>query len=40
MPARLARSARRLTLHLPGHWPWADDFTRLFDLVHASPPTA
>ena len=22
VPARLARSARRLTLHLPQHWPW------------------
>lgn len=22
VPARLARSARRLTLHLPHHWPW------------------
>ena len=22
VPARLARSARRLTLHLPPHWPW------------------
>lgn len=40
VPARLARSARRLTLHLPEHWPWADDFTQLFDLVHAPPPTA
>ncbi|MET7565675.1 IS1380 family transposase [Streptomyces sp. NPDC005479] len=39
VPARLARSAPRLTLHLPEHWPWADDFTQLFDLVHAPPPT-
>jgi hypothetical protein len=23
LPARLTRSARRLTLHLPQHWPWA-----------------
>jgi hypothetical protein len=27
MPGRLATSARRLTVHLPLHWPWADDFT-------------
>jgi len=39
VPARLARSARRLTLHLPEHWPWAHDFTRLFELVHAPPRT-
>ncbi|MFJ2590486.1 IS1380 family transposase, partial [Streptomyces sp. NPDC087538] len=39
VPARLARSARRLILHLPEHWPWANDFNHLFDLVHAPPPT-
>ncbi|MGW0818045.1 IS1380 family transposase [Streptomyces viridiviolaceus] len=38
VPARLARSARRLTLHLPEHWPWQDAFTQLFDLAHAPPP--
>jgi hypothetical protein len=27
-PGRLTRSARRRTLHLPEHWPWADRFTR------------
>jgi hypothetical protein len=26
MPGRLTRSARRWTLHLPGHWPWAEAF--------------
>lgn len=26
-PGRLTRSARRRTLHLPEHWPWADRFT-------------
>lgn len=26
MPGRLAASARKLTLHLPKYWPWADDF--------------
>ena len=25
-PGRVTRSARRLTLHLPGHWPWAERF--------------
>ena len=27
MPGRLATSARKLTIHLPLHWPWADDFS-------------
>jgi Transposase DDE domain group 1 len=29
VPARLARSARRLTLHLPVRWPWQEHWTRL-----------
>ncbi|WP_060954454.1 IS1380 family transposase [Streptomyces hygroscopicus] len=37
VPARLARSARRLTLHLPERWPWSEDFTQLFSTVHAPP---
>jgi hypothetical protein len=37
VPARLARSARRLTLHLPERWPWRTDFTQLFGTVHALP---
>lgn len=40
VPARLARSARRLTLHLPERWPWSEDFSQLFRAVHAPPPTA
>ncbi|MGW6404285.1 hypothetical protein [Streptomyces sp. NPDC055134] len=40
MPARLARSARRLTLHLPQRWPWQDDFTQLFTALHAPPRPA
>lgn len=36
-PARLARTARRLVLHLPRHWPWQDAWTQLFDTVHAPP---
>jgi hypothetical protein len=30
IPAQIATSARRLTLHLPQHWCWADDFTDLW----------
>ena len=26
IPGRLTRSARRVTLHLPEHWPWAEAF--------------
>jgi hypothetical protein len=37
VPARIARSARRLTLHLPDRWPWQHAFTDLFDAVHAPP---
>jgi hypothetical protein len=39
VPVRLARSARRLALHLPERWPWAGDFTQLFTAVHTPPPT-
>jgi hypothetical protein len=34
VPARAARSARRLTLHLPEHWPWQDAWTALHTSVH------
>ncbi|WP_348534425.1 reverse transcriptase N-terminal domain-containing protein [Kitasatospora sp. GP82] len=37
VPGRLARSARRLTLHLPDRWPWQHAFTDLFDAAHAPP---
>lgn len=37
IPARIARSARRLTLHLPDHWPWQHAFTDLFDAAHPPP---
>jgi hypothetical protein len=30
IPARIATGARRLTLHLPERWRWADDFTGLW----------
>ncbi|WUN32160.1 IS1380 family transposase [Kitasatospora sp. NBC_00315] len=37
IPARIARSARRLTLRLPDRWPWQHAFTDLFDAAHAPP---
>jgi hypothetical protein len=39
VPARLARSARRLRLHLPRSWPWATAWTQLFDAT-CGPPAA
>lgn len=26
LAGRITRSARRLTLHLPAHWPWREQF--------------
>ncbi len=43
VPARLARPQRRAVLHLPAHWPWAQDWNRLWDNVFttgAAPPAA
>ncbi|MGW0962798.1 transposase [Streptomyces gelaticus] len=40
VPARIARSARRLTLHLPQRWSWQDPWTQLFAAVHAPPKAA
>jgi hypothetical protein len=39
VPARVATSARRITLHLPKHWPWEIGWTALFDRV-SDPPSA
>lgn len=39
VPARLASSARRITLHLPRAWPWEPDWLRLFG-HGCGPPTA
>jgi hypothetical protein len=39
VPARVASSARRLTLHLPRDWPWAAHWTELFTRT-SGPPTA
>ncbi len=39
VPARLARSARRLRLHLPQHWPWEHAWHQLFQATRAPAPT-
>jgi hypothetical protein len=38
VPARVATSARRVTLHLPKSWPWETAWTALFDRV-SDPPS-
>ena len=38
VPARVATSARRITLHLPQAWPWEIAWTVLFDRVSDPPP--
>ena len=38
VPARVATSARRITLHLPQAWPWETAWTALFDRV-SDPPS-
>lgn len=35
IPGRLAHSARRLSLHLPAHWPWAEQFHAMLDAIRA-----
>ena len=37
---RLTRSARRVTLHLPTRWPWAEDFTTALARLRALPRLA
>src|SRR4051794_25384208 len=37
VPARLARSARRLRLHLPQHWPWETAWPQLFPSACGPP---
>ena len=39
VPGRLARSARRLTLHLPTGWPWQTAWQQLATAAN-SPPLA
>jgi hypothetical protein len=40
VPVRLARSARRLTLHLPTGWPWQTPWANLFTRICDPPATA
>ena len=40
VPARIARSARRLRLHLPRNWPWKTAWTQLFTSTCGPPPMA
>ena len=40
VPGRLARSARKLTLHLPTGWPWQHDWEQFATAAHAPPPAA
>jgi hypothetical protein len=40
MCGRLTRSGRRLTLHLPRNWPWAEDLLRAFTRLRALPASA
>jgi len=39
VPARIATSARRLTLHLPRDWPWQDGWEQLFASTCGPPPS-
>ena len=39
VPARLARSARRLALHLPQHWPWQPAWEQLNQRARGAPAT-
>jgi hypothetical protein len=38
IPAQLARSAHRLTLHMPQHWPWEPAWTNLHAAIHRPRP--
>jgi len=40
VPARIASSARRVTLHLPTAWPWQDAWLQLIAHGHGPPPIA
>ncbi|MEC5171280.1 IS1380 family transposase [Glaciihabitans sp. GrIS 2.15] len=39
VPARIASSARRITLHLPADWPWETAWTALFSRACGPPRT-
>lgn len=36
-PARLATTSRRIVMHLPANWPWADGWARLWDTATGPP---
>ena len=38
VPARIARTARRLTLHLPAQWPWEPAWANLHAAIHRPMP--
>jgi hypothetical protein len=40
LPGRLTRSARRITLHLPARWPWAERFLLGLERLRAIPIAA
>lgn len=40
IPARIASSARRFTLHLPADWPWENSWTLLFEQALSPPALA
>jgi hypothetical protein len=40
VPGRLARSARRLVLHIPSGWPWQTAWEQLADRSRHGPPAA
>ena len=40
VPGRLARSARKHTLHLPTSWPWATQWTQMASTARHGPPQA
>jgi len=40
VPARLARSARRLVLHLPTGWPWETAWKQMATTAREGPPLA
>ena len=40
LPGRLTRSARRVTLHLPARWPWAERFLAGLARIRAIPIAA
>lgn len=40
VPARLASSARQITLRLPECWPWQAEWEQFFDCVHWPPRAA